>query len=68
MKVKLEFDLDIPTDNQEYMMLLKAPDVQEELKSKKQTLIIINNLVSDTKLTPSEKVERIYNLLQHGEQ
>lgn len=67
MKVKLEFDLDIPTDNQEYMMLLKAPDVQEELKSKKQTLIIINNLVSDTKLTPSEKVERIYNLLQHGE-
>ena len=67
MKVKLEFDLDIPTDKQEYMMLLKAPDVQEELKSKKQTLIIINNLVSDTKLTPSEKVERIYNLLQHGE-
>ena len=67
MKVKLEFDLDIPTDNQEYMILLKAPDVQEELKSKKQTLIIINNLVSDTKLNPSEKVERIYNLLQHGE-
>lgn len=67
MKVKLEFDLDIPTDNQEYMMLLKAPNVQEELKSKKQTLIVINNLVSDTKLTPSEKVERIYNLLRDGE-
>ena len=66
MKVKLEFDLDVPTDNQEYMMLLKAPDVQEELKSKKETLIVINTLVSDTKLTPSEKVERIYNLLQHG--
>lgn len=68
MKVKLEFDLDIPTDNQEYMMLLKAPNVQEELKSKKQTLIIINNLVSDTKLNPSEKVERIYNLLRDGKQ
>lgn len=41
---------------------------REESKSKKETLTVINTLVSDTKLTPSEKVERIYNLLRDGKQ
>lgn len=63
MKVKLEFDLDIPTDNQEYMMLLKAPQVAEDLEETLKVLKEVSRTVNDISIQPAEKVERIYNVL-----
>lgn len=63
MKVKLEFDLDVPTDNQEYMMLLKAPQVAEDLEKTSKVLKEVERTVNDISIQPAEKVERIYNVL-----
>lgn len=63
MKVKLEFDLDVPTDNQEYMMLLKAPQVAEDLEKTSKVLKEVERTVNDISIRPAEKVERIYNVL-----
>ena len=63
MKVKLEFDLDVPTDNQEYMMLLKAPQVAEDLEKTSKVLKEVERTVSDMSISPSDKVEKIYNVL-----
>lgn len=63
MKVKLEFDLDIPTDNQEYMMLLKAPQVAEDLEKTLKVLKEVARTLSDMSIPPAEKVEKINSVL-----
>lgn len=63
MKVKLEFDLDIPTDNQEYMMLLKAPQVAEDLEKTSKVLKEVERTVNDMSIPPAEKVEKINSVL-----